>query len=31
MRSKTFTELNDTELSALWLYLKSMPPVMSQK
>lgn len=31
MSSKTFTELKDTELSALWLYLQDLPPATSQK
>jgi len=31
MSSKTFREMNDTELTALWLYLQSTPAVTSQK
>ena len=27
MSSKTFSEMDDTELTALWLYLQSLPPV----
>jgi cytochrome c553 len=31
MRTKTFSELNETELSALWLYFRSLQPAESQK
>jgi len=31
MSSKTFSEMNDTELIALWLYLQSLPPLNSLK
>ena len=31
MRKKTFSELNNTELSALWLYFRSLQPSESQK
>lgn len=31
MSSKTFSEMNDMELTALWLYFQSSPPVLSQK
>jgi len=31
MSSKTFGEMSDVELAALWLYLQSMPAVTSQK
>jgi mono/diheme cytochrome c family protein len=31
MSPKTFGEMNDTELTALWLYLQSLPAVTSQK
>jgi len=31
MSPKTFGEMNDTELTALWLYLQSLPAVVSQK
>ncbi len=31
MPLKTFGEMNDMELAALWLYLQSTPPALSQK
>jgi mono/diheme cytochrome c family protein len=31
MPLKTFGEMNDMELAALWLYLQSLPPAVSQK
>ncbi len=31
MPLKTYGELNDTELTALWLYLRSLPSALSQK
>ncbi len=31
MPLKTYGQMNDMELSALWLYLQSLPPVKSQK
>ncbi len=31
MSSKTFGEMSDVELAALWLYLQSTPPLKSQK
>jgi hypothetical protein len=31
MSSKTFSEMNDTELSALWLYLRNQSPPQAQK
>lgn len=31
MRTKTFSALNETELSALWLYFRSLQPAESQK
>jgi mono/diheme cytochrome c family protein len=31
MSSKTYGEMNDTELAALWLYLQGLPPVKAQK
>ena len=31
MPLKTYGEMNDTELAALWLYLQSSPPLKSQK
>jgi cytochrome c553 len=31
MRTKTFRELDETELSALWLYFRSLQPDASQK
>ncbi len=31
MSSKTYGEMNDMELAALWLYLQGLPPVKAQK
>ena len=31
MSPETFSEMNDTELAALWLYLQSLPPALTQK
>ncbi len=31
MSSKTYGEMNDTELAALWLYLQGLPPAKAQK
>jgi cytochrome c553 len=31
MSSKTFSEMNDTELSALWLYMQNTSPTQAQK